>query len=147
VEKEVVKKIEELLALMDDPDRVVLIKEAREKLAKILEYAKNPDKITTEKQEYKNKMEKIISLVENAIIDIEINVDYCIDAAGIATGNCDKSSDAYILLTYTEDEYTTRTRKVSLGKTALQSTPEDLTKHIVLAIEEFKDEIDNIKMG
>jgi len=147
MDKEVLKKIEELLALMDDPDKVVLIKEAREKLAKILEYAKNPEKITIEKQEYKNKMEKIISLVDNAIIDIDIDVDYCIDAAGIATGNCDKSSEAYILLTYREDDYTTRTRKVSLGKTALQSTPEDLTKHIVLSIEEFKDEADDVKMG
>jgi len=147
MEKDVVKKIEELLALMDDPDKVVLIKEAREKLAKILEYAKNPDKITVEKQEYKDKMEKIISLVNDAIIDLDIDVDYCIADAGITTGNCNETSDPHILLTYVEDEYNTRTRKVSLGKVALQSTHEDLTKHILQAIEEFKDETDDVKMG
>ena len=39
------------------------------------------------------------------------------------------------------------TRKVSLGKTALQSTPEDLAQHVILSIEAFKDETDSFKMG
>jgi len=147
MDRDVIKKIEELLELMEDPDKTVLIKEAREKLEKILEYAKNPAKITLEKEEYKNKMQNIISLVNDAIIDIDVDVDYCIPEAEIVSTSCDKLSDAHILLTYIEDEYTTRKRKVSLGNVALQSTPEDLTKHIVLAIEEFKDETDDIKMG
>ncbi|MDQ7068129.1 MAG: hypothetical protein Q9M40_09235 [Sulfurimonas sp.] len=79
----------------------------------------------------------------DAMIDFEVDVNYCIpDITADAV-----SEDPYILLTYSEDQYTTRTRKVSLGKVALQSSPEDLAKHILLSIENFKEEADDIRMG
>lgn len=147
MEKEIKKKLEELVTLLKDKDETVMAKEVLEKLEKILLFANHPEEILMEKEKLKKRMEDIVALVNNTIIDLDINVQYCIPDVETTSDTCDVSSNPHILLTYSEDEYTTRTRKVSLGKTALQSTLEDLVKHVNLAIEEFKDEIDDIKMG
>lgn len=147
MEKEIKKKLEELVTLLKDTDETVMIKEVLEKLERILLLANHPEEILMEKAKLKKRMEEIVALVNNTMIDLDINVEYCIPDVETRSDTCDVSSNSHILLTYSEDEYTTRMRKVSLGKTALQSTLEDLAKHVNLAIEEFKDEIDDIKMG
>ncbi len=147
MEKVVIEKLEELVELLNDPDEVVLIKEVKEKLEKILLFAHNPKEISKENKELKERMKEIIGLVNKTMIDLEVNVDYCIPEVATTSEACDISGNPHILLTYPKDEYTTHTKKVSLSKTALQSTPEDLTKHVILAIEEFKDEMDDIQMG
>ncbi|MDF1880137.1 hypothetical protein JHD50_02270 [Sulfurimonas sp. MAG313] len=147
MQKETKEKLDEVVALLNDPDETVMDKEIIKKLEKILYVLKNPDELGKEQKALSEKMQKIVTLVDNAIIDVEVDVEYCIPGLETTTGTCDVNNNAYILLTYSEDEYTTRTRKISLGKTALQSSLEDLTKHVVLAIEEFKDEMDDIKMG
>ncbi|PHR56556.1 MAG: hypothetical protein COA44_08080 [Arcobacter sp.] len=147
MQKEIKERLEEIVELLNDPDEVVLEKEVKEKMKKVLLLLEDPEEISKEKKEYKEKMEKIVELVNKAIIDIDVDVDFCIPNVVATTDKCDLSGEAYILLTYPEDEYTTRTKKVSLSITALQSTPSDLTKHVVLAIEEFKDEMDDIQFG
>jgi len=142
--KEIEKKLEDIVTLLKDPDETVLDKEIQEKLEKIVALLKNPDGLVVEKQE---KLKKVEALVNSTMIDPDIDIEYCIPELGVTSDACGVSEKPHILLTYVEDEYTTRTRKVSLGTTALQSTPEDLSKHITLAIEEFKDEMDDIKMG
>jgi len=147
MEKETKAKLDEVVALLNDPDETVMDQEIIVKLEKILVYLKHPEAIETAKKELNEKMQKIVELVDSSIIDIDVDVEYCIPGLKTTTATCDATNNAYILLTYAEDEYTSRTRKISLGKTALQTTLEDLTKHVVLAIEEFKDEMDDIKMG
>ena len=141
------KRLEELIALLKDPEVTVAEKEMIVKLEKIVGFINNPDEIKMEKKGVQDKLEKIVALVNDTMIDLNVDVDYCIPEVETTSESCDISGKPHILLTYTENEYTTRTRKVSLGKTALQSTPEDLTKHVILAIEEFKDEMDDIQMG
>lgn len=147
MEKEIKKKLEELVALLKDADETVMENEVIDKLEKILTLANHPEEILMEKAKLKKRMEEIVALVNDTIIDPDINVQYCIPDVASTADTCDVSSNPHILLTYDENEYNTRTRKVSLGKTALQSTLEDLVKHVNIAIEEFKDEIDDIKMG
>lgn len=147
MQKVIKEKLEEVVELLNDPDEVVLDKEVKEKVEKILVLLNYPDEIAKERKAYKNRMEEIMGLVNNAMIDVDVDVDYCIPEVAATSDNCDISGEAHILLSYDEDEYTTRTKKVSLSKTALQSTPEDLTKHVILAIEEFKDEMDDIQFG
>jgi len=142
--KEIEKKLEDIVALLKDPDAVVMDKEIQDKLEKIVALLKNPENIDSDKKE---KLKKVEALVNSTMIDPDIDVEYCIPELGATSEACGVSGKPHILLTYAEDEYSTRTRKVSLGTTALQSTPEDLAKHITLAIEEFKDEMDDIKMG
>ena len=143
MQREIKAKLEEIVTLLNDPDEVVLDKEVKEKLDKIIGLLGHPEEVTAEKEELNKRMETIKELVNNEMIDLEVDVDYCIPGAAGYADDC----TPHILLTYAEDEYTTRTRKVSLGNTAMQSSPEDFTKHVILAIEEFKDEIDDIKMG
>jgi len=147
MKKLIKEKMEEVVELMNDQDEVVMEKEVIEKLEKILMLLKNPEKVELTTNEHIGRMKEIMQLVDHKIIDLDIDVDYCIPELGAVSEQCDISGSPHILLTYAEDEYSTRTRKVSLGTTALQSTQEDLTEHVVLAIEEFKDEIDDVRMG
>ncbi len=142
--KEIQAKLEEIVTLLNDPDEVVLDKEVKEKLEKIIGLLDDPEKVAAEQEALKTRMKDIIKRVNSAMIDLDVDVDYCIPSLDEGT---DVGSKPHILLTYIEDEYTTRTRKVSLGNTAMQSSPEDFTKHVILAIEEFKDEMDDIQMG
>ena len=147
MEKEIKEKLAEIVELLNDSDETVMEKEVKEKVEKILALLNEPKGIVMEKEKLKEKMEEIIGLVNNTMIDLDVEVEYCIPEVESTSETCDVSGNPHILLTYTVDEYNTRTRKVSLGNTALQSTPEDLAKHVVLAIAEFKDEMDDIKMG
>ena len=141
--KEIKDKLDEVVALVNNPDEVVLDNEVKAKLEKIIGLLVNPNEVSAEEEALKNKMVEIKGLVDNAMIDLEVDVDYCIPGSKAYDEGC----TPHILLTYAENEYTTRTRKISLGKTALHSSNEDFTKHVILAIEEFKDEVDDIKMG
>ena len=96
--------------------------------------------------ELRTKLERIVGLVNNAVVDPDIDLEYCIPEVLSTTESCNVSGNPYILMTY-ELSDTKPTRKVSLGKTALQSTPEDLAQHVILSIEAFKDETDSFKMG
>ncbi|HIC44949.1 MAG TPA: hypothetical protein EYO73_11940 [Sulfurimonas sp.] len=147
MQREIKERLEEVVELLNDPDEVVLDKEVEAKLEKVLTLLRNPQEVVQTKNHLKERMQEIVGLVNSSIIDIDVDVEYCIPGAVPMSQNCDILSTPHILLRYSEDEYTTRTRKVSLGKTALQSSPEDFTKHVVLAIEEFKDEMDDIQMG
>ena len=143
MQREIKAKLEEIVVLLNDPDEVVLDNEVKAKLEKIIGLLGHPEEVAAEREAFQNKMEEIKELVSNAMIDLEVDVSYCIPGSDGYDADC----TPHILLIYAEDEYTTRTRKVSLGNTAMHSTPEDFTKHVILAIEEFKDEIDDIKMG
>lgn len=141
------KKLEDIVARLYEPEEIVMEKkEIIEKLEKVLSLMNNPDEVVMEKKEIIEKLERIVLLVNNTMIDIDVDVEYCIPEVETSAESCNISGKPYILLTYVVDG-SKRTRKVSLGKTALQSTPEDLSKHVILAIEEFKDEIDDIQMG
>ncbi|NOR54606.1 MAG: hypothetical protein GQ531_00210 [Sulfurovum sp.] len=141
--KEIQAKLEEIVTLLNDPDEVVLDKEVKEKLGAIIELLDDPEKVSNEQEALKVEMLNIIRSVNAAMIDGDIDVEYYIPSLDEGDNMSDKP---HILLTYVEDEYTTRTRKVSLA-TALHSTTEDFTKHVILAIEEFKDEMDDVQMG
>ena len=98
-------------------------------------------------QETKKKLEKIVELVNKAMVDPDIDIDYCIPGVEVTLDDCDKSGDPYILLTYVVSEYTKPTRTIHLGKTALLSTAEEVANKVTFSIEEFKGEIDSVEMG
>ena len=59
MEKVYKDKLKEIVALLNDPDETVLIKEVKEKLEKLLSLANNPEKIEIEKQENNKNARKI----------------------------------------------------------------------------------------
>jgi len=98
-------------------------------------------------KELKEKLEKIVALVENASVDPDIDVEYCVPEVATTTETCDVSNDPYILVTYVVSEYDKPTRKIRLGSTMLLSTVEEIANQVTASIEEFKSEIDSVQMG
>jgi len=97
--------------------------------------------------ETKQKLETIVTLVNKAMIDPDIDIDYCIPGVETTLKDCDGKGDPYILLTYIVSEYTRPTRTIHLGSTALLSTAEEVANKVTFSIEEFKGEIDSVEMG
>lgn len=98
-------------------------------------------------KELKIQLERIVALVNDAAdADPEMDLEYCIPEVETTSDTCSVNGNPYILLTYTANE-TQPTKKVSLGRTALQCTEEDLAQHVILSMEAFKDESDAFTMG
>ena len=97
-------------------------------------------------KELKIKLEKIIALVNDGIVHPDIDLEYCIPEVETTKDACDIAGSPYILLTYVNSDHQP-TRKISLGHTALQSSPDELAKHVLCSIEEFKEDTDSVKMG
>ena len=143
---EIKGKLEEIVALMNDPEETVLEKELKEKLEKIVALLSNPEEIATE-QETKEKLEAIVSLVNNVMVDPDIEIEYCIPDVATTAETCDVSGDPYILVTYVVSEYTKPTRKIRLTDTYLKNTAKAIANLVTFSIEQFKTEIDSVEMG
>jgi len=147
MEKEIKERLEEIVALLNDPEETVMEKEIKEKLEKILGLLNNPEELEKEKKEIKEKLKKVVALVDNAMVDPDIDIDYCIPSVETTSESCNVSGDPYILVTYIVSEYTKPTRTIHLGSTALKNTPEEIANLVTFSIEEFKAEIDSVEMG
>ena len=93
-------------------------------------------------KEVKEKLEKVVELVNNAMVDPDIDIEYCIPEVETTSDSCDVSGDPYILVKYVLSEYNVKTRKIRLGRTALLNSVEDISNMTTSSIEEFKSEID-----
>jgi hypothetical protein len=54
-------------------------------------------------QALKSKLEKIVELVNNVMVDPDIDLEYCIPEVATTAESCDVSGDPYILVKYSED--------------------------------------------
>lgn len=135
--KDIKKKLEDIVALLNDPEETVLEKELKEKLEKIVTLLGNPGNVAAEQKETDEKLKKVVALVNNAMVDPDIDIEYFTP----------ESDDPYFLVTYVVSEYNKPTRKIRLGSTLLQSTAEKISNQVTFSIEEFKGEIDSVEMG
>jgi len=139
MEKEIKEKLEEVVALLNDPEETVMEKEVKEKLEKIVALLDDPTEIAMDKEELESRLNKVVSLVTQASADPDIEIEYC-EAKG--------SNDPSILITYVVSEYNKPTRNFPLKSTVLRrNSPEDLANQITFTIEEFKGDIDSVGMG
>jgi len=146
MQNEIKKKLEEVVALLNDPETTVLNNEIKEKLQKIVAIVDNPSEVATE-QETKEKLEAIVGLVNNVMVDPDIDVEYCIPDVATTANTCDVSGDPYITVTYVVSEYTKPTRKINLTDTYLRNSAEEIANLVTFSIEQFKTEIDSVEMG
>ena len=98
-------------------------------------------------KEVKEKLDKVVLLVNNIMVDPDIDIEYCIPEVATTSDTCDVSGEPYILAKYVVNEYTQPTRKFKLGRTALLNSAEEIANQITFSIEEFKAEIDSVEMG
>ena len=93
-------------------------------------------------REVKEKLENVVELVNNAMVDPDIDIEYCIPEVASTSETCDVSGDPYILVKYQVSSSITKTRKIRLGRTALLNSPEEIANQVTFSIEEFKSEIE-----
>ena len=141
------EQLEKIVALLNDPEQTVLEEELKEKLEKIVALLDNPDGIVMEEKDVKEKLENVVALVNNAMVDPDIDIEYCIPEVETTAETCNVDGDPYILVTYVVSEYTRPTRKIRLGRTALLNTPEEIANQVTFSIAEFKGEIDSVELG
>ncbi len=98
-------------------------------------------------KEVKAKLEKVVELMNNVMVDPDIDIEYCIPEVATTTDTCDVSGDPYILVKYVVTATNVRERKIRLGKTALLNSAEEIANMATFSIEEFKTEIDSVEMG
>lgn len=96
-------------------------------------------------KELKAKLEKIVELVNNIMVDPDIDLEYCIPEVSTTTDSCDVSGDPYILVKYSEDKYITR--KIKLTQKYLTQSPEEIANLVTFSIEQFKGDIDSVHMS
>lgn len=90
----------------------------------------------------KEKLEKVVELVNNVMVDPDIDIEYCIPEVETTTDSCDITGDPYILVKYQLSATIIKTRKIRLGSTALRNSAEDIANMSTASIEEFKSEIE-----
>lgn len=98
-------------------------------------------------KELKEKLDKVVLLINNIMVDPDIDIEYCIPEIAMTSDTCDISGDPYILVKYVVSKYTVPTRKIRLGRTYLLNTPEKIADLVTFSIEQFKTEIDSVEMG
>ena len=147
MEKIIKEKLEEIVALMNDPEEVVIAKEVKEKLEVILSLLNHPEEIEMSEKDTKKKLEEIVELVNNVMVDPDIDIEYCIPDVATTSETCDVSGDPYIEVTYVVSEYTKPTRKIRLTPTYLNNTAKAIANLVTFSIEQFKTEIDSVEMG
>lgn len=93
----------------------------------------------------KEKLETVVTLVNNMMVDPDLDIEYCIPEVATTADSCDVSGDPYIMVKYDEDKYVER--KIPLRAQYLEKSPEDIANLVTFSIEQFKEEIDSLKYG
>jgi hypothetical protein len=96
-------------------------------------------------QELKEKLENVVELINNAMVDPDLDIEYCIPEVATTAESCDVSGDPYIMVKYNED--TMVERKFRINKKYMEMTGQDLANYVTFSIEQFKEEVDSLKYG
>ena len=95
--------------------------------------------------ELKAKLEKIVELVDNLMVDPDIAIEYCIPEVETTSDSCDVTGNPYISVKYSENKYVER--KIRLTDTYLKNSAEEIAKLVTFSIEQFKQELDSVSIS
>lgn len=96
-------------------------------------------------QMVKEKLEKVVELVNNMMADPDIDIEFCVPDVKMDAESCNVSGDPYILVQYSEDKYVTK--KIHITEKYIEYSAEEIAKLVTFSIEQFKQEIDSVQMG
>lgn len=97
------------------------------------------------KQELEAKLQTIVELVSKAMVDPDIDIEFCIPEVEATSGSCGVNADPYILVRYSENKYVAR--KIRLTDNYLHNTAEKIADLVTFSIEQFKEEIDSVQLS
>ena len=92
------------------------------------------------KTELKEKLEKVVSLVSNAMVDPDLEIEYSIPEVEVTSNSVDINKDSYILVEHSGNKYVKR--RIKLTDKYLKQTPEEIANLVTFSIEQFKEEIE-----
>ena len=93
------------------------------------------------------KLEKTMRLLNSSLDEVDVQLEYRVPNFKDLVTNDSSDLSPYILATYSGERGNIKEKKISLGATALHSSPEDLALHVKQLIGEFKHDVDDIVMG
>ena len=92
------------------------------------------------KTELKEKLEKVVELVSNAMVDPDLEIEYSIPEVEVTSNSVDINKNSYILVEHSSNKYVKR--KIKLTEKYLNQTPEEIANLVTFSIEQFKEEIE-----
>lgn len=94
-----------------------------------------------------SKIRKIIGFIDSQTFDAEVS--FVEPGQGGVPIFSDEGwkNEPHVLVVCEDESGIKREKKIGLGDTALHASLEDFTKHVALAIAEFRDEVDDVVMG
>ena len=96
-------------------------------------------------QALKEKLETIVELVNNLMVDPDIDIEYCMPEVATTSDTCNVTGCPYILVKYSENKYIER--KIRLTDKYIQNSADEIANLVTFSIEQFKEEIDSVQMG
>ena len=140
MKKEIKQKLEGIVDLLNDPDATVMENEVIDKLETIVKLLKEPKGIEMEKEKLTEKLEAVLELVNNVMVNPDIELEYYIPEA-LTT------SDPYIQLKYAANGTHIMEQKLPLKSRHLNKTAEDVANLVTFYIEQFIEQIDSVEHG
>ena len=98
-------------------------------------------------QEIKEKLEKVVELVQNASADPDIEIEYCIPEVATTSDSCEIDGVPYIEVRYRVSKYISHKRKIRLEENYLKKEPEEIADLVTFYIEQFKAEVQAMEIN
>ena len=95
----------------------------------------------------KEKLEKVVELVNNVMVNPDIEIEYCIPEVETTEETCDVSGDPYIHLKYNANGTHIMEQNIPLKHHYINKTAEDLANLVTFYIEQFVEQIDSVENG
>jgi len=94
----------------------------------------------------KQKLSKVVELVDKNLINPDIELDYFIPGVSCEEEE-NPSCDPYILLTYILNEDHSQKQKIPLKKNYLHKEPQEIANLVTFYISQFIEEIESVENG
>lgn len=95
--------------------------------------------------EMKEKIEDIVSLIDNVMVDPDIDVEYNLPFFNTSEEELDDRHKPFILVKYAEDR--SIERKIHLRDAHFSQSAQEIANYVTFSIEQFKEEVDSLKYG
>ena len=95
----------------------------------------------------KEKLEKVVELVDNVMVNPDIEIEYCIPEVATTSESCDVSGDPYIHLKYAANGTHIMKQNIPIKHHYQNKDAEDLANLITFYIEQFIEQIDSVENG
>jgi len=94
----------------------------------------------------KEKLETVLELVNNVMINPDIDIEYCVPETEISE-NSNVTGDPYIQVKYQANVTHTVEQKIPLKRQYLKQEPQDIANLVTFYIEQFIEQIDSVEYG